>query len=130
MLTPRRKQRILRGMFALGGFFVVWMMFVMVFALLPIAFTIYSLVDISRAPDAAFGPPWDNGKNAWTLGLAVAFVVPFGTIVGPVLWFTQGRKALREGRPVPRPFWSPRPSAPYPYQGQPPAPQYGQPPQQ
>lgn len=98
-----------------GGLVMLWLMFMFVVVLVPIGFTIWSLVDVSRAPDQAFGPPWDNSRNAWTLGLALAFVVPFGTIVGPVLWWTQGRNALRAGRPVPRPFWSPRPAAPYPY---------------
>jgi hypothetical protein len=129
MPTARRKQRDTAAMFGLGAFVVIWIAFVMTVAVLPMAFTIFALIDVSRAPDAAFGPPWDNGKSAWLLGLALAFVVPCGTVVGPVLWFTQGRKPLREGRPVPRPFWS-RPSVPYPYQGQPPAPWHGQPPQQ
>ena len=78
-------------------------------------FTVVSLVEVSRTPEPAFGPPWDNGKNAWTLGLALAFVIPFGVFVGPILWWTQGHAALRQGQQVPRPFWSPRPSYPYPY---------------
>lgn len=105
-----------------GGFFVVWFLFVLLLVLVPVGLTIYALVDVSRTPDPAFGPPWANGKNAWTLGLALAFVVPFGTIVGPVLWWTQGRAALRAGRPVPRPFWSPAPAVPPP-----PFPHYGDP---
>jgi hypothetical protein len=103
----------------IGGFFAIWFLFMFALVFVPIGFTIYALIDVNRAPDAAFGPPWDNGKSAWTLGLALAFVVPFGTIVGPILWWSQGRSALRERRQVPRPFWSPRPSVPYPYQGQP-----------
>jgi hypothetical protein len=100
-------------MFLFGGFFMV-VLLMAALSFVAIGFAIWSLIDVARAPDAAFGPPWDNGKNAWTLGLALAFVVPFGTIVGPIVWWTQGRPALRSGRPVPRPFWSPRPTAPHP----------------
>ena len=103
-----------------GTFFLLWFFFVFALAIVPLGFTIYSLVEVSRAPDAAFGPPWDNAKGAWTLGLALAFVVPCGTIVGPILWWTQGRSALRQGQRVPRPFWSSSPSAPYPYPPPPP----------
>jgi len=118
-------------MFLGGAFFLVWFLFVFAFALIPLGFTIYSLVEISRAPDAAFGPPWDNGKGAWTLGLALAFVIPLGTIVGPILWWTQGRNALRQGHQVPRPFWWPRPQMPYGYPPQQPGvPPVPQPPQQ
>jgi hypothetical protein len=118
----------------LGGFFILWIAFIVSLVLVPLAFTIFSLVEVGKAPDEAFGPPWDNGKNAWILGLALAFVIPAGTIVGPILWWSLGHRALREGRPVPRPFWSPsRPQTqhPYPYaQGQPPVPtpQHEQPP--
>jgi hypothetical protein len=112
----------------LGGLFMFWFLAVFAILLVPLGFTIYALVDVGRAPDEAFGPPWDNGKSAWTLGLALAFVVPGGTIVAPILWWTQGRAALRRGQRVPRPFWSPgpRPPAPPGY-GPPPI---GQPPQQ
>jgi hypothetical protein len=122
--TNARKRRDTARMI-FGGVFAVFFLFMMAVTLVPLGFAIYSLVDVSRTPDAAFGPPWDNGKSAWTLGMALAIVIPFGTIVGPVLWFTQGRNAVRAGRQVPRPFWSPRPAQPpypYPYPPQPPAP--------
>jgi hypothetical protein len=114
----------------LGGFFVFWFFLVFVLIFVPLAFTVWALIDVVRAPDAAFGPPWDNAKSMWILGIALGFVVPFGTLVAPVLWWTQIRPALRAGQLVPRPFWAPRPSypsyppyppqAPYPYQPPPP----------
>lgn len=106
-------------MFLFGGFFLFTMLFVFALTIVPFAFAIYSLIEISRTPVEAFGPPWDNGKNAWTLGLALSFLLPVGAIVTSVLWWTQGHVALRAGRPVPRPFWSPSPTAPhYPSQYQ------------
>jgi hypothetical protein len=114
----------------LGGLFVMWFAFVFAIVLVPIGFTIYALVEIVRAPDAAFGPPWDNSKNAWSLGMAVAFVIPAGVIVAPILWWTSGHAALRRRELVPRPFWAPRPPMAYPppYHGQPPYPAPQQPP--
>ena len=86
-----------------------------------LAFWVVSLVEVAKAPEPAFGPPWDNGKTPWILGLVIGTVVPFGAIVASILWWTQGHKALREGRLVPKPFWAPARTAPYPY-GYPPAP--------
>jgi hypothetical protein len=107
-----------------GAFMIIWLaMFAGI--LVALGFAIYALVECVRAPDAAFGPPWDNGKNAWTLGLALAFVIPAGVIVGPILWWASGHAALRRGQVVPRPFWAPRPAYPPPY-----PPQYPQPPHQ
>jgi hypothetical protein len=106
--------------------------FVMLLAVVPLVLAVVSLVEIGRAPDPAFGPPWDNCKNAWTIGVAVSFVVPLGTLVASIIWWTQGRPALRRGQRVPRPFWAPKPAAPYPYmEGRPPAQPtpYEQPPQ-
>ena len=108
----------------LFGFMFFWVMLVSMLAFVPIVMLIVALVDVVRAPDAAFGPPWENTKNAWTLGLALGYVVPAGAIVGSVLWWVQVRPALRSGRQVPRPFWAPRPAYPYQPPG-PPAPPAG-----
>jgi hypothetical protein len=96
----------------LGGFFLLWGA-LMVFGIGTFVVAVCALVDVVRAPDQAFGPPWDNSKNAWTLGFALAFVLPAGAIVSAVLWWTQVRPALRAQTLVPRPFWAPRPSYPY-----------------
>lgn len=105
------------------AFPLVFFSLMMLIVLVPTGFWIYSLVEAVRAPDAAFGPPWDNAKNAWIIGLAVAFVLPAGTIVASIVWWTQGHKALRGGARVPRPFWAPAPSyPPQPYPPQPPGP--------
>lgn len=118
-----------------GLFFVVMMLLVVV----PFAFWIFALVDVARAPDAAFGPPGDNGKTMWILGLALSALIPAGALVTTVLWWVQGRGPLRAGRPVPRPFWAPRPTVPVgypvvpPYQQAPPQPPgtpHDRPPQQ
>lgn len=105
-------------------FFLVMLALVLV----PLGFLIYSLVEVARAPEQAFGPPWDNGRNAWLLGLAVAFAIPAGTIVGPILWWMQGHKALRAGQLVPKPFWAPSrggyPPPPGSYPQYPPSPEY------
>ncbi|HVF04328.1 MAG TPA: hypothetical protein VNA20_05780 [Frankiaceae bacterium] len=96
---------MLLGFEFVGLFFLIFLL-----SVVPLAFWIYSLVEVSRAPDAAFGPPWDNAKNMWLIGLAVSVVLPAGAIVTTVLWWTQGHGALRAGRPVPRPFWAPKPA--------------------
>lgn len=98
----------------LGGAFAMFFLVILAFVLVPLGFWIYALVEVGRAPDAAFGPPWDNGKNPWLIGLVVAIVIPAGTLVGAILWWIQGHKALREGQPVPKPFWAPpKPYPPY-----------------
>jgi hypothetical protein len=112
-----------------GGLFLVWFLFIFALVLIPLGLTIYALVDVVRAPDAAFGPPWDNAKSMWSLGMALGLIIPAGTIVAPILYWTQVRPALRAGQPVPRPFWAPRPAyPPQPYPPQYPAP-YQQPPE-
>lgn len=100
-------------------------LFMFALVLVPLAFWVMALVDVTRAPEAAFGPPWDNGKNPWLIGLIVALVLPMGMLVGAILWWVQGRKALRAGQVVPKPFWAPA-RAPYqqPYPQYPPSPEY------
>src|SRR5471032_2275970 len=90
---------------------------------------IAALISVARKPAEAFGPWWDNTKQAWVIGLAVAFFVPFGSIVGGIHWFTSGKGPLRHGgTQAGRPFWSGSPKPPpYPPYGYPPPP-YGPPP--
>jgi hypothetical protein len=92
-----------------GGAFAGFFLLIMALTFVPLVFCIYALVEAVRAPEQAYGPPWDNSKNAWVLGLALSFVIPFGTIVGPILWWMNGHKALRARTVVPRPFWAPAP---------------------
>lgn len=88
--------------------------FVALLVVVPLVFWVVSLVEVLGAPEPAFGPPWDNGKNAWTLGLVVGMLIPAGALVATIVWWVQGHKALRAGQPIPRPFWSPS-RQPYPY---------------
>lgn len=111
----------------LGGAFGVFFLFVMLLTVVPIVFWVIALVEASKAPEQAFGPPWDNSKQAWLLGLALSAVIPFAMIVTPILWWTQVRPALRAGAIVPRPFWSSRPAYPPPQQQYPPVPPPGGP---
>jgi hypothetical protein len=75
-----------------------------------------ALISAARTPSETFGPWWDNTKSIWLLGIAVSFLVPFGSLVGGSYWFWTGRKGLRSTGMVPRPFWTgpPKPQPPYP----------------
>ena len=106
---------------AFGLFFAV----VLLLAVVPMVFWLIALIEVARAPEPAFGPPWDNSKNAWLVGMAVASIIPAGMIVAPILWWSQGRTPLRTGASVPRPFWAGRPA--YPPQPYPPQPTYAPP---
>jgi hypothetical protein len=88
-----------------GLFFFVTM--VMLLAFVPFVFWLIALLDVARAPEAAFGPPHDNGKNAWLLGVGVSLALGPLALVTTILWWVQGRPALRAGGLVPRPFWAP-----------------------
>lgn len=119
---------------AFGAFFIffglIWLAGVGGFIL-----GICALVSVGRTPTEWFGPWWDNTKQTWMIGIAVGFVVPFGTLVAGYLWFHSGRAPLRAGYGVAgRPFWAgpPKPVPPPPPPGWPgynPGP-YAQPPQQ
>ena len=111
---------------AAAGFGVLFLV-IMAVAFVPLAFWIYAVVEVGRAPDAAFGPPWDNGKNPWLIGLIVSIVIPAGSLVTTILWWMQGHKALRAGQLVPKPFWAQTPSYPPPYYQVPPPPGAGWP---
>jgi hypothetical protein len=82
---------------------------------------IAALVSIARQPTDAFGPWWDNTKQVWIIGTAVAFFIPFGPLIAGISWFSGGKAPLRRGAPpAGRPFWSgppkPPPYPPYGYQ--------------
>ncbi len=114
---------------------ILLMVFVFVFALvlLPLAVHIWALVDLSQTRDEVFGPPWDNTKQDWITGLAIAFMIPMGHIVAPILWWTQVRGPKQRGERPGRPFWSSAPRPPPYAMGQGPMvnpypPPYAQPP--
>lgn len=83
---------------------------------------IAALISIARQPSEAFGPWWDNTKQTWIIGTAVAFFVPFGPLVAGISWFSGGKGPLRRGgTQAGRPFWSGPPKPPpYPPYGYPP----------
>jgi hypothetical protein len=85
---------------------------------------IAGLISIARQPNEAFGPWWDNTKQTWVIGSAIAFFVPFGPLVAGICWFTGGKGPIRRGQQAGRPFWSgppkPPPYPPYGYPGYPP----------
>jgi hypothetical protein len=102
-------------------------MWVFIFATYAVG--IAALISVARKPAEAFGPWWDNTKQIWVIGLAIAFFVPFGSIVAGIHWFKSGKGPLNAGAPqAGRPFWSGSPKPPpYPPYGYPPPP-YGPPP--
>ena len=64
---------------------------------------IAALISVARMPTEAFGPWWDNTRQTWLIGIAVGFVIPFGTLIAGIMWFTSGRAPLREGSRLRRP---------------------------
>jgi hypothetical protein len=105
-----------------GGFFALFF-FIWVVAFASYGMGIAALISIARQPDDAFGPWWDNTKQSWIVGVVISFLLPFGTLVSGIAWFTAGKGPRRQGQYLlGRPFWSgpPKPM-PYPY-GQPPGP--------
>lgn len=107
-------------------FLLIWGTF-MLAMLGGMALVACALISAARIQPEAFGPWWDNTKTAWILGLALSFVVPFGTLVTGIYWFRTGRPAYRRSGAVCRPFWTGPPKPPPPYQpppGYPPPPGY------
>lgn len=118
--------------FGFGVFLLIWLTLV-VGSLGGMVCAAAALISISRTNADAFGPWWDNTKTPWLLGIAVGFVIPFGTLITGVYWFWKGRAPLATTGLVERPFWigppkppplqSPwgyPPQAPYPPQPYPP----------
>ena len=96
-----------------AGFFVVigiiWLVGIASFVL-----GIAALISVARQPLEAFGPWWDNTRSSWLIGIAVSFVLPFGTLVTGIAWFRSGAVPLRRRQgPAVRPFWA-GPAKPYP----------------
>jgi hypothetical protein len=72
-----------------------------------------ALISVAGTPTEAFGPWWDNTRQLWLIGIAVAFVVPFGTLIAGIMWFSSGRAPLRAGHGFAgRPFWAGPPKPP------------------
>jgi hypothetical protein len=95
------------GLFV-GVFALVWLGAVAGFIL-----GIVALISVAKTPTDVFGPWWDNTKQMWLIGIAVGFVVPFGTLVTGIMWFSAGRAPLRAGQGYAgRPFWSGPPKPP------------------
>jgi hypothetical protein len=109
------------GVFVIIG--VVWLVGIASFVL-----GIAALISVARHPSEAFGPWWDNTRSTWLIGIAVSFVLPFGTLVTGIAWFKNGAMPLRRRiGPAGRPFWS-GPAKPYPPYGAPGYPPPGYPP--
>ena len=109
-----------------GAFMTLWFVFMLVgFGgfLLGIA----ALIDVARTPVERFGPWWDNTRQAWLVGIAVSFVVPFGAIVAGIIWFATGRSGMRTTGVAGRPFWAGAPKPPPPPWPPPPTPCWGPP---
>jgi hypothetical protein len=107
-----------------GTFMLVFFGILMLLVVVPLVIHIWAMVDVSQGRNEEFGPPWDNSKQAWLMGLAIGFFVPFGHIVAPILWWVQVRGPRKRGEQAGRPFWmQARPMPPGMY-GQP---GYGQP---
>lgn len=118
-----------------GAFFFVWLV-IMLGSVAGLICGAAALISIAQTEVDRFGPWWDNTKTSWLLGVAVGFVVPFGTLVTGIYWFWKGRAPLTTTGLVERPFWAgpPKPpplQPPWGYAPQPPyPPQYpGYPPQ-
>jgi hypothetical protein len=82
---------------AIGGFFL----------------GIAALISVARMPQEAFGPWWDNTRQTWLVGIAIGFVIPCGTLIAGIMWFSSGKAPLRAGQPYAgRPFWAGPPKPP------------------
>jgi hypothetical protein len=114
-----------------GVFALIWLTGVAGFVL-----GIAALISVARTPTDAFGPWWDNTRQMWLVGIAIGFVIPFGSLIAAIMWFSSGRAPLRGGHGYAgRPFWAgppkPPPSMPppgWPPYGYAPAPYGGPPP--
>jgi hypothetical protein len=84
---------------------------------------VVAIISVATTPAEAFGPWWDNTKQTWILGLVLGYLIPLGTIVGGIAWFTGGRRGLARGV-AGRPFWA-GPAKPVPLAA---PPGYGPPP--
>jgi hypothetical protein len=104
-----------------GAFFLIFTV-LMVVGFGGFVLGVVALIDVSQTPVERFGPWWDNTKQTWIIGLAVAFVVPLGPLIGGIAWYRSGKPALRATGVAGRPFWAGAPRPAPPYQPQPPPP--------
>lgn len=103
----------------IGVFFAVWSLMALA-SVGGMICAVAALISVGRTDANAFGPWWDNTKNAWLLGLAVSFAIPMGTLIGGVYWFWKGRPPIATTGQALRPFWiGPPKPAPYPTYGYP-----------
>ena len=109
-----------------GTFMFLWFGFMLV-GFGGFVLGLVALIDVARTPIERFGPWWDNTRQAWLIGLAVSFVVPFGAIVAGIIWFATGRSAMRATGVAGRPFWAGAPKPPPPPWPPPPPPYWGPP---
>ena len=79
-----------------------------------------AFIDVVQTPLDRFGPWWDNTRQAWVVGLAVSVVIPAGPLVAGIMWFTGGRRGLRQTGVAGRPFWAGAPKPPPPWGPTPP----------
>jgi hypothetical protein len=96
-----------------AAFFVLWLVLVLV-GFGGFVVGVIALINVATTPVERFGPWWDNTRQVWILGLAVAFVVPLGPLVAGISWFTTGRRGLHHGGVAGRPFWAGAPKPPPP----------------
>jgi hypothetical protein len=73
---------------------------------------IVALIDVAQTPVDRFGPWWDNTRQTWIIGIAVSFVVPAGSLIAGILWFSGGRRGVRAAGVAGRPFWAGPPKPP------------------
>lgn len=108
---------MVEGLFV-SGFMIIWalLFFGSIGGLIA---GVLALISVAQTPTPAFGPWWDNTKNAWLLGIGISYLIPFGLWFTAIYWFRTGKRGLDRDGLVGRPFWS-GPIKPYP----PPAPWY------
>jgi hypothetical protein len=101
-------------------FFVAVFACIWVVAIATVGVGVAALISLARQPATAFGPWWDNTKSSWLIGVAVSFVVPFGSLITGISWFRSGKAPLNKGSGMAgRPFWI-GPPKPVPYAFAPP----------
>jgi hypothetical protein len=100
-------------MFPAFGLFFGFFMAIWLVGFGALVLAIAALISVAKTPTEFFGPWWDNTKQTWIIGIAVSFVIPFGTLIAGIMWFNSGRAPLRAGHGVAgRPFWAGPPKPP------------------
>jgi hypothetical protein len=96
-----------------GVFIAIWLVFAVI-GFGGLVLGVAALIDVARTPIERFGPWWDNTRQAWLVGIAVSFALPFGSIITGIVWFAAGRPGLRTTGVAGRPFWAgaPKPAPP------------------